>query len=125
MAYLLEGSIAKRGGKAEKFAYALSSEPNIYSRVLVLVALLIGTSVVVGIVLHQIFGETTTYSWLVAVLVLPDFDYSRTVLATVGWEPYSEIGTFMGAFFSAVVDFRALRSVQKSDSAFVAEPLWQ
>ncbi len=99
VAYLLEGSIAKRGGRAEKFAYALSSEPNTYSAVLVLVAMLMGTTVVLGITLHQILGESTTYSWLAAVLYLPGYEYSKTVMAGVGWEPISDIGKFMCAFF--------------------------
>ena len=120
VAYLLEGSIAKRGGKAEKFAYALSSEPNVYSKVLVIVALLLGTSVVAGIMLHQIFGESTTYSWLVAVLIMPGFDYSRSVLATVGWEPFSVIGTFLGAFFAAVLISKRFTAFRK-----VIPPSWR
>lgn len=68
-AYLLEGSIARKGGKAEKFAKALSSEPNVYSPILVAIAVLVGVAVAMGIMLHQIFGESTTYSWVVAVLM--------------------------------------------------------
>ncbi|HEY1656299.1 MAG TPA: YeeE/YedE thiosulfate transporter family protein [Candidatus Tumulicola sp.] len=114
VAYLLEGSIAKRGGRAERVAYAWSSEPNIYSKVLVLVALLLAITVVLAMVLHQVFGESTTYSWLVGVLALPDFAYSKVALASVGWEPFSDIGTFLGAFFAAVLiskRFTAFRSV--------------
>lgn len=120
VAYLLEGSIARRGGKAERFAYAWSSEPNIYSRVLVVIALLLATSVVTGIILHQAFGESTTYSWLVGVLVMPNFDYSKLVLAGIGWEPFSDIGTFLGAFFAAVLISKRFTAFRK-----VIPPSWR
>ncbi|MCB0230035.1 MAG: YeeE/YedE family protein, partial [Anaerolineae bacterium] len=55
-AYLLEGSIARKGGKAEKFVRALSSEPNTFGPVLVVVAIAVGLFIVAGIILHQIFG---------------------------------------------------------------------
>jgi uncharacterized protein len=120
VAYLLEGSIARRGGKAEKFAYAWSSEPNIYSKVLVVIALLLAATVVLAIMLHQVFGESTTYSWLVAVLALPNFDYSRSVLGHVGWEPFSDIGTFLGAFLSAVLISKRFTAFRK-----VVPPSWR
>jgi uncharacterized membrane protein YedE/YeeE len=120
VAYLLEGSIARRGGKAERFAYALASETNVYSKILVAIAVLVGFTVVAGILLHQIFGESTTYSWIVAAYALPNFDYSRTVLATVGWEPFSEIGTFLGAFFSAVLISKRFLAFRK-----VVPPSWR
>jgi uncharacterized protein len=120
VAYLLEGSIARRGGKAEGFAYAWSSEPNVYSKLLVAIALLLAATVVLGIVLHQAFGESTTYSWLAAVLVMPNFDYSRLVLAQVGWEPFSDIGTFLGAFFAAVLISKRFVAFRK-----VIPPSWR
>lgn len=119
-AYLLEGSIAHKGGKAEKFARALSSEPNVYSPVLVAIAVLVGIAVVMGIMLHQIFGESTTYSWVVAVLIMPTYKYSVGVLTHIGWEPFSDIGTFLGAFFSAVVITKRFTAFRK-----VVPPSWR
>jgi uncharacterized membrane protein YedE/YeeE len=120
VAFLLEGSIAKKGGKAERFAYALSSQPNVYSPVLILIGLIVGVAVVLDILLHQIFGESTTYSWVVAVLILPTYQYSIGVLSHVGWEPFSDIGTFMGAFFSAVVITKRFTAFRK-----IVPPSWR
>lgn len=119
-AYLLEGSIARKGGKAEKFAKALSSEPNVYSPILVVIAVLVGITVVMGIMLHQIFGESTTYSWVVAVLIMPTYKYSVGVLNHIGWEPFSDIGTFLGAFFSAVLITKRFTAFRK-----VVPPSWR
>lgn len=119
-AYLLEGSIAKKGSKAEHFARAMSSEPNVYSRVMLLIAILVGIAVVMGIMLHQIFGESTTYSWVIAVLIMPTYKYSVGVLAHIGWEPFSDIGTFLGAFFSSVVITKRFTAFRK-----VVPPSWR
>ncbi|MCY0880564.1 MAG: YeeE/YedE thiosulfate transporter family protein, partial [Firmicutes bacterium] len=74
----------------------------------------IGVLVVLGIFLHQIFGESTTFSWLAGRLFLPHDLYSLNVFKTVGWEPFSDIGTFFGALFSALFitrRFNAFRNV--------------
>lgn len=87
---------------------------NVYGWVMVLVGAIVGLTVVVGIMLHQIFGESTTDSWLVGYLWLPTYKYSQIVFKTIGWEPLSDIGTFLGAFFSAVLisrRFTAFRSI--------------
>ncbi|BBJ27477.1 YeeE/YedE thiosulfate transporter family protein [Athalassotoga saccharophila] len=119
-AYLLEGSIAKKGSKAEKFAKTISSEPNVYSPLLVLIAAGVGITVVIGIMLHQIFGESTTYSWIVGVLLMPSYKYSVSVINHIGWEPFSDIGTFLGAFFSAVVLTKRFTAFRK-----VVPPSWR
>ncbi|MCB0000926.1 MAG: YeeE/YedE family protein [Anaerolineae bacterium] len=117
-AYLLEGSIARKGGKAEKFVRALSSEPNTFGPVLVVVAIAVGLFIVAGIILHQIFGESTTYSWLVSYMT-PNNAYSQNVQQTIGWEPFSDVGTYLGAFFSALL-------ISKRYTAFrrVLPPTW-
>jgi len=119
-AYLLEGSIARKGSKAEHFARAMSSEPNVYSRAMLLIAILVGFAVVMGIMLHQIFGESTTYSWVIAVLIMPTYKYSVGVLAHIGWEPFSDIGTFLGALFSAVIFTKRFTAFRK-----VVPPSWR
>ncbi|MCY0880419.1 MAG: YeeE/YedE thiosulfate transporter family protein, partial [Firmicutes bacterium] len=58
--------------------------------------------VVAGMVLHQVFGESTTYSRIAGNVFLLAYSYSVHVFKTVGWEPLSDIGTFSGAFFAAV-----------------------
>ncbi len=111
---LLEGTIARKGGKAEKFAYAMATEPNGYSKLLAGVAIFVGLMIVLGMYLHQIFGESTTYSWIVANTLWPDAAYSQQIIPTIGWEPFSDIGTYLGAFFSAVLiskRYTAYRSV--------------
>lgn len=119
VAYLLEGSIARKGGKAEKFVRALASEPNSYSPVLVIVAVTVGLVVVLGVILHQIFGESTTYSWLVSFFT-PEIEYSKKVQHSVGWEPFSDIGTYLGAFFSAVILSKRYTAFRK-----VIPPSWR
>ncbi|MHB1566006.1 MAG: YeeE/YedE thiosulfate transporter family protein [Acidiferrobacter sp.] len=73
-----------------------------------------------GIMLHQIFGESTTYSWVVAVLIMPTYKYSVGVLNHIGWEPFSDIGTFLGAFFSAVLITKRFTAFRK-----VVPPSWR
>jgi uncharacterized protein len=119
VAYLLEGSIAKKGGTAEKFVRALSSEPNNYSPLLMIIALTVGLFVVLGIVLHQPFGESTTYSWIVSFFT-PDNVYSQNVRKTIGWEPFSDLGTYLGAFFSALLVSKRYTSFRK-----VIPPTWR
>jgi uncharacterized protein len=119
VAYLLEGSIARKGSKAEKFVRALASEPNSYSPVLVIVAVTVALVVVLGLVLHQIFGESTTYSWLVSFFT-PSVPYSQTVQRTIGWEPFSDLGTYLGAFFSAVVISKRYTAFRK-----IIPPSWR
>ncbi len=63
--------------------------------------------------LHQIFGESTTYSWIVGYLWLPSYKYSQLVFATIGWEPYSDIGTLLGAFLAAIFISRRFHSFNK------------
>lgn len=75
---------------------------NFYSRTMMFVGIIIGILVVLGIFLHQVFGESTTYSWFAGKLLLPNYKYSISVFKTIGWEPYSDIGKFFGAFISAV-----------------------
>ena len=69
---------------------------------LTFVGAFIGLIVVLEMFLHQIFGESTTYSWMVGYLWLPSYNYSKLVFATVGWEPFTDIGTLLGAFLVSI-----------------------
>lgn len=112
--YLMEGSIDVGELKAEKLASNVSSQPNYFAPYMVLVAVGVGLAVVLGIVLHQIFGESTTYSWIVGWSMMPDYKYSIGVIRNIGWEPYSDLGTFLGAFFSSILvtrRFTAFRNI--------------
>jgi len=93
---------------------------NFYSRAMMFVGFIIGILVVLGIFLHQIFGESTTYSWFAGRLLLPNYKYSLTVFKTIGWEPYSDIGTFFGAFISAVFVSRRFNSFRP-----IVPPTWR
>lgn len=118
-AYLLEGSIATKGSFAVKLARNFTSEPNIFAPVHIGVAVSIGLIVVLGLFLHQIFGESTTYSWIVSFLT-PNIEYAKVTQATVGWEPYSDLGTYLGGFFAATMISKRYTSFRK-----IIPPSWQ
>ncbi|MEM3265534.1 MAG: YeeE/YedE thiosulfate transporter family protein [Thermoplasmata archaeon] len=80
---------------------------------LTFVGAIIGLVVVLEMFMHQIFGESTTYSWLVGYLWLPSYKYSHLVFTTIGWEPYSDIGTLLGAFLAAIFVSRRFHSFNK------------
>jgi hypothetical protein len=103
-----ENSIAK---KLNEY-YAVES--NVTRWFMVLVGAIVALTVVAEMFMHQIFGESTTDSWIAGYLFMPSFKYSQVVFKTIGWEPYKDIGTLMGAFFSAVFltrKFTAFRNI--------------
>ncbi len=75
---------------------------NFYARTISVVGFIVAVVVVLSIFLHQIFGQSTTYSWLVGRLFLDDFAYSRQVFDTIGWEPLSNVGVLFGGLISSV-----------------------
>ncbi len=119
--YLTEGSIGyKPGSFAESLTVGDTPNSNFYSKVMLFVGTVIGLLVVLGIFLHQIFGESTTFSWLAGYLFLPHATYSEKVFKTIGWEPFSDIGTFLGAFIASIF-------VSRRFSAFrpIIPPSWR
>ncbi|WP_243678508.1 YeeE/YedE thiosulfate transporter family protein [Vulcanisaeta distributa] len=119
--YLTEGGLPyKKGSFAWKINNYYAVESNIYAWFMVLIGALIAIAVILGIIFHQIFGESTTDSWIAGYLFMPSFRYSQIVFKTIGWEPLSDIGTFLGAFFTAVL-------VTKRFTAFkpVIPPSWR
>ena len=89
------------------------------SRVVFILALSFAITTSAVIMLRQIFGESTTYSWLGSLFVyafwpdkLANFPYMANLLpihngtldlfGKIGWEPISDIGTFLGGFISSV-----------------------
>jgi uncharacterized membrane protein YedE/YeeE len=103
-----ENSIAK---KLNEY-YAVES--NVTRWFMVLVGAIVALTVVAEMFMHKIFGESTTDSWIAGHLFMPSFKYSQVVFKGIGWEPYSDIGTLIGAFFSAVFltrRFTAFRNI--------------
>lgn len=96
------------------------AHPAFLARPTMAVAAVIAVLVVLSLFLRQPFGQSTTYSWVVGELVLPGFDYSRLVAATIGWEPLSDLGVIIGAFLAA-------RFVSRRFTAFrpVVPPSWR
>ncbi|EZQ07060.1 transporter [Candidatus Acidianus copahuensis] len=108
-----ENSIAK------KLNEYYATESNVTRWFMVSVAGIVGLTVVLEMFLHQIFGESTTDSWLAGMLFLPTFKYSQSVFAGIGWEPFSDIGTLMGALFASVFLTRRFTSFRN-----IIPPSW-
>lgn len=103
VAYLAEGGLT--GYRSNRFHNVMETDvpsSNFCSQAKSGTSIFIGVLVVAAIFMHQIFGESTTYSWWAGNLFLPNFEYSKVVNQQVGWEPFSDIGTFLGALIAAV-----------------------
>jgi uncharacterized membrane protein YedE/YeeE len=102
-AYLAEGGLPKNpSNRLQSMMVTDVPDSNFCSRTKLATSILIGLLVVLAIFLHQIFGESTTYSWFAGQLFLPTLDYSNVVTRTLGWEPFSDIGTLLGALVAAL-----------------------
>ena len=112
---LVEGSAMPEGpnDKLAKSANEYWAPTSDLRGLLTFIGVIIGATVVLEMFLHQIFGESTTYSWIVGYLWLPTYSYSKLVFTTIGWEPYSDIGTLLGAFLSAVFVTRRFQAFNK------------
>ena len=112
---LVEGSAMPEGpnDKLAKSANEYWAPSSDLRGLLTFIGVIIGATVVLEMFLHQIFGESTTYSWIVGYLWLPTYSYSKLVFTTIGWEPYSDIGTMLGAFLSAVFVTRRFQAFNK------------
>lgn len=104
--YLNEGAPALTEADSVTWFQRLASRdvpaPNAYARTIALIGVAVALVTVAGIFLRQIFGQSTTYSWLVGQLLLPEFSYSKQVFTSIGWEPMTNVGVFLGALISAV-----------------------
>jgi uncharacterized membrane protein YedE/YeeE len=119
-AYLTDGGLPYGEGTiAKKVNEYYATEDNVTRWFMISVAGLVGLTVVLEMFLHQIFGESTTMSWIAGQLFLPDFKYSQIVFKGIGWEPFSDIGTLMGAFFASVFITRRFTSFRN-----VIPPSW-
>ncbi|MEM0139793.1 MAG: YeeE/YedE thiosulfate transporter family protein [Ferroplasma sp.] len=121
---LLEGTSMPMGKNnlPEKVNYHWTVSSKLFGVVMMSVGIIIGLTVVLEMFLHQIFGESTTYSWIVAKLWLPagTWKYSTLVVNTVGWEPFSDIGTLFGAFLASIFFTRRFQSFNS-----VIPPSWK
>lgn len=113
--YLTDGGLPyKEGSLAQKLNETYATEDNVVRWFMVLVAGIVAWTVVAAMFLHQIFGESTFYSWIAGYLFFPDFKYSQIAFKAIGWEPFADIGVLMGAFFSSVFltrRFTAFRNI--------------
>ncbi|MFZ0834816.1 MAG: YeeE/YedE thiosulfate transporter family protein [Mycobacterium sp.] len=116
--YLAEGAVDPTGARTPGWYQRLTSRDvptvNFYARTIAVVGFAVAVVVVLAIFLHQIFGQSTTYSWLAGRLLLPHFSYSEEVFRTVGWEPFTNVGVLFGALISALFisrRFTAFRAV--------------
>ena len=120
---LQEGSSMPMGNgtTAEQFNYHYTVSSDLFGKVMLTVGIVIGLTVVLEMFLHQILGESTTFSWIAAELWLPAsyWKYSEIVVTTIGWEPFSDIGTLFGAFLFSVFVTRRFQAFNK-----VLPPSW-
>ncbi|UQX10934.1 YeeE/YedE thiosulfate transporter family protein [Candidatus Mycobacterium methanotrophicum] len=120
-AYLAEGALPPcRPSRLRRSIIGDIPNSNFYSPAKLITSAVIGAAVALAILLHQIFGESTTYSWLVGRLFLPHFDDTQKVMRSIGWEPLSDLGTFLGALLAAVVVSRHYQGLQP-----VIPPSWR
>jgi uncharacterized membrane protein YedE/YeeE len=119
-AYLAEGGLGRPTSSWLQNMVADVPTSNFYSPVKLGTNVFVGLVITLAIFLHQIFGESTTYSWLVGHLFLPDFSYSKLVFQEIGWEPFSDIGTFLGALIAAVFVSRYFQNFRP-----VIPPSWR
>lgn len=121
---LLEGSSMPLGKEnlPEKVNHDWSVSSNLFGVVMLSVGVIIGLTVVLEMFLHQIFGESTTYSWMVAQLWLTPsaWRYSDVVVNTIGWEPFSDIGTLLGGFLASIFFTRRFQAFNN-----VIPPTWK
>jgi uncharacterized protein len=116
--YLAEGAVDPTHSRTASWYQKLTSravpEANFYARTISSVGVAVAIVVVLAIFLHQIFGQSTTYSWLVGQLFLRQHAYSEEVFNTIGWEPFTNIGVIFGGIVSALFisrRFTAFRTV--------------
>lgn len=110
---------------ARPFITRLVNESSIKNaRMIILLGLEFTITAVAVIILHQIFGESTTYSWIgaqLSYLVNPSWAAANPYFqlfggmhivngipvnkpfSEIGWEPFSDLGTFLGGLISASI----------------------
>lgn len=114
-AYLAEGAaVPARPALLSRLASQRVPSATFFARATAMAATFVAALVVLSLFLRQPFGMSTTYSWVVGHLFMPDFDYSRQVFATIGWEPLVVLGVLLGSLFSALFitgRFNAFRPV--------------
>ncbi|BBY97222.1 YeeE/YedE thiosulfate transporter family protein [Mycolicibacterium fallax] len=91
-----------------------------YARRILVTAAAVATLVVAAIFLRQIFGQSTSYSWLVGKLALPGFDYTAVVTRGIGWEPLTDVGVMFGGLVAAVLIGRRFSGFRR-----VLPPSWR
>ncbi len=111
--------------KSRDFVRRITNESSIWnSRYVIFLGLEFTIAAVAVIILHQIFGESTTYSWIgaqLSYLINPSWAASNPYFqlfggmhiingipvnnpfSEIGWEPFSDLGTFLGGLISSIM----------------------
>ncbi|WP_292319337.1 YeeE/YedE thiosulfate transporter family protein [Caldisphaera sp.] len=114
----------KKYPKARKYITELINESSIRNaRSIILLGIEFTIAAVAVIILRQIFGESTTYSWIgaqLSYLINPKWAASNAYFqlfgglhivngspvnnpfSEIGWEPFSDLGTFLGGLISSL-----------------------
>jgi len=105
-AFLTEGAVDVAQRRVRRLQQWVNAEAvpftNYYARTILGVASTVALIVVGSILLRQVFGQSTTYSWLIGTLLLQNFDYTAVVVHGIGWEPLSDVGVMVGAMITSV-----------------------
>ncbi len=118
--------------RSRDFVRRITNESSVWNaRYVIFLGLEFTITAVAVIILHQIFGESTTYSWIgaqVSYLFNPVWAASNPYFqlfggmhiingipvnnpfSEIGWEPLSDLGTFLGGFISATLISRRFMS---------------
>ncbi|MGC8681630.1 MAG: YeeE/YedE thiosulfate transporter family protein [Thermoplasmata archaeon] len=111
--------------KARSFVTRITNESSIWNaRYVIFLGAEFTIAAVAVIISHQIFGESTTYSWIgaqLSYLFNPSWAASNPYFqlfggmhivngvpvnnpfSEIGWEPFSDLGTFLGGLISATI----------------------
>lgn len=131
----LIGEEMKKYPKARRFIIELTNESSVRnSRSIIVLGLAFTITAVAVILLRQIFGESTTYAWIdgqLAYLLNPYFAAANPYwqlfggmhivngmpvnkpFSEIGWEPFSDLGTFLGGLISSLFISRRFMGLKK------------
>jgi len=113
--FLTEGGLPySENSLAKKLNEYYAVESNVVRWFMVLAGAIVALADVASMFMHQIFGETTTYAWIAGYLFMPSFKFPQIAFKGIGWEPYNDVGTLLGAFFASVFltrRFTAFRNI--------------
>ncbi|MGC9135137.1 YeeE/YedE family protein [Caldisphaera sp.] len=136
----------KKYPKARKYITELINESSIRNaRSIILLGIEFTIAAVAVIILRQIFGESTTYSWIgaqLSYLINPKWAASNAYFqlfgglhivngspvnnpfSEIGWEPFSDLGTFLGGLISSLFISKRFMGFKKTNTKCMATHFW-